>query len=56
MHQRMQELQQTLQDRDLSAQDLRIWITTLEKELDQQGDVEQQLKGDSQVFCACVCI
>ncbi|XP_025095039.1 A-kinase anchor protein 9-like isoform X3 [Pomacea canaliculata] len=44
MHQRMQELQQTLQDRDLSAQDLRIWITTLEKELDQQGDVEQQLK------------
>ena len=45
MHQQTRELQQTLQERELSAQDLRVWINSLERELDQRGDTEEQLKG-----------
>jgi chromosome segregation ATPase len=45
MHRQTQELQQSLQEKEISAQDLRVWIDSLEKELDQRGDTEQQLKG-----------
>ena len=47
MHQQTRELQQSLEERELSAQDLRVWINTLERELDQRGDTEEQLKGQA---------
>ena len=47
MHQQARELQQSLEERELSAQDLRVWINTLERELDQRGDTEEQLKGQA---------
>ena len=49
MHQQARELQQSLEERELSAQDLRVWINTLERELDQRGDTEEQLKGRAHV-------